>query len=477
MSFAFIPLYIKYLGIEAYGLIGIFAVLQAWLSLVDAALTPMLNREMAFFKAGTHSVESIRNLLRSIEYIGLIFGILVAASIYLSASWLSINWLKNEDLPVETVANAIAIMGLVAATRLLEGIYKSSIIGLQDLVTYNITSSILVTIRATGAIGVMMWISASIESFFIWQFIMSAVSIIIYGIIAYKEIPKYSERSKFSVGAVKKVLNFSGGLIGITFLALLLTQIDKVLLLRLLTLGEYGYYVLAGTLASSLYMLITPITQALYPRMCELHAQSNEDEIIKKYHLGSQLVSIFMGSFTIVMVTYSYEILTIWTGNSEIANHASTLLKIMAAGNLLNGIMWVPYQTQLAYGWTSLSLKINLIMILIIIPGVIYITPIYGAVGAASIWLVLNSLYVLIGVNFMYKKILINERWRWYIDDILKPIGFSSLLAYLLKIVMPNNLNSIYQLFWIFITLVGIITVGTISSSNVRIMLLKKIEL
>lgn len=29
MGLAFIPLYIKYLGIEAYGLIGLFALLQA----------------------------------------------------------------------------------------------------------------------------------------------------------------------------------------------------------------------------------------------------------------------------------------------------------------------------------------------------------------------------------------------------------------------------------------------------------------
>ena len=30
MELAFIPIYIKYLGIEAYGVIGIFALLQSW---------------------------------------------------------------------------------------------------------------------------------------------------------------------------------------------------------------------------------------------------------------------------------------------------------------------------------------------------------------------------------------------------------------------------------------------------------------
>ena len=71
MGFVFAPLYIKYLGVEAYGLIGVFTLLQAWLSLLDMGMTPALGREMARFMAGAHSRESIRDLLRSIEIIAL----------------------------------------------------------------------------------------------------------------------------------------------------------------------------------------------------------------------------------------------------------------------------------------------------------------------------------------------------------------------------------------------------------------------
>ena len=52
MGLAFIPLYIKYLGIETYGLIGIFAILQAWLGLLDMGMRPALGREMARFTGG-----------------------------------------------------------------------------------------------------------------------------------------------------------------------------------------------------------------------------------------------------------------------------------------------------------------------------------------------------------------------------------------------------------------------------------------
>ena len=89
MGLAFLPLYIKYLGIEAYGLIGLFAVLTAWLSLLDIGMTPTLSREMARFTGGGHTAESIRDLLRSIEIIALGIALVIAGSIAFGANWIA----------------------------------------------------------------------------------------------------------------------------------------------------------------------------------------------------------------------------------------------------------------------------------------------------------------------------------------------------------------------------------------------------
>ena len=47
ISLAFIPIYINFSGIESYGLIGIFIMIQAFLSLLDLGLSATVNREMA----------------------------------------------------------------------------------------------------------------------------------------------------------------------------------------------------------------------------------------------------------------------------------------------------------------------------------------------------------------------------------------------------------------------------------------------
>ena len=137
MNFAFIPLYIKYLGIESYGLIGIFAILQSWLALLDMGLRPVMGREMARFVGGAHDSQTIRNLLRSVELIVFPLAIAVALGVWMASGWLATNWLVAKNLPPEQVAQAFSVMGVVTSLQFVESLYNSCIAGLQRQVLQN----------------------------------------------------------------------------------------------------------------------------------------------------------------------------------------------------------------------------------------------------------------------------------------------------------------------------------------------------
>jgi O-antigen/teichoic acid export membrane protein len=422
MGLAFIPLYIKYLGIEAYGLIGLFALLQAWLSLLDMGMTPTLGREMARFTGGTHSAQSIRDLLRSIEVIAFVIAVLIASGIALGANWIANSWVQAESLSADVVAQSFVVMGVVTAIRFMESVYRSSIVGLQRQVLFNVINSTMATLRGLGAVGVLVLVSPSIEAFFIWQGLVSIVTLIVLGVTTYTSLPFAQYPGRFSIGALRGVWRFAGGMLGNTFLSLLLMQVDKVLLSKLLSLKEYGYYTLAAIVAGALYTVINPITQAFYPRLCELHARDDQIGLIETFHKGVQLISVFGGSIAIVVIVFAETLLRMWTQDPELAERAATLLSMLMLGNLLNGLMWIPYQTQLAHGWTSLAVSINIIAVALIVPAIIWVTPRYGAEGAALVWVALNATYILIGINFMFKRILVSEKWRWYGNDVFIPL-------------------------------------------------------
>ena len=129
-------------------------------------------------------------------------------------------------------------------------------------------------------------------------------------------------------------------------------------------------------------------------------------------------------------------VLFAWSGSVELARAAGPILAALAIGNFLNGLVYVPYQLQLAHGWTSLTLKINVFAVALLVPMILWIVPRYGALGAAWVWIGLNAGYIVLNVGLMHRRLLAAEKWRWYGRDVLLPsLGAATamLLAYEFK--------------------------------------------
>ena len=442
MNIAFIPLYIKYLGIEAYGVIGFYVMLQGWLQLLDMGMTPTLSREMARATGGSHTPDSMLDVLRSIEVLAVMIAFAMVLSVALSSGWLAHDWLRAEHLSFAELQQALVIMGIVSALRFIENLYRSSLVGLQCQVILNVIATSTATLRALGAVGMLHWISPTLNTFFIWQGIVSVVSLIWLGLVTYRALPKGTRPGRFSPAVLMEIKEFAGGMLGLTLLSLILTNVDKIVLSRLLSLGDYGYYSLAISVATSINILGSPIRQAWYPRLCELVVSNNKKILCRTFHQGSQLVAVVMGSAAAVMIAYAPILLAWWTHDAELAEKTAHLVQVLVFGNLLNGLMWMPAVLQLSFGWTRLTIYTNIVSIIIIIPAIFLITPVYGALGAAWVWVILNAGYILFGVHFMFRKILGGEKSRWYIDDVIRPLQAPAMMVVMIglfeKYIQPD---------------------------------------
>lgn len=468
MSIAFIPLYIRYLGIESYGLIGLFGMLLTWLGLLDLGMTPTLSREMARFTGGAHTADSIRTLLRTIEIISLSIASLVCLGVWLFSSWIANNWLKADKIDSNTVADAFSIMGIVTSLRFVENIYRSAILGLQKHVIYNFVNIVISTLRGLGAVGVLIWISNSIRAYFIWQGVISVLTLIAFALMTYQFLPKTKTKVSFSFHSLKGVGKFAGGILGISLLSLMLTQVDKVLLSKLLSLSEYGYYSLAAVSAGSLFLIIGPISQSWSPKLAELYALNDKTKLIEKYHQGSQLVTVIMGSAAMIFIFFGETILFLWTNDADLAKKSSIVFRLLSIGNFLNGQTTMPYLMQMSAGRTSLLTKINIFAVLFFVPSLICITPKYGAIGAASVWIMLNAGYILFGMLFLYRNKMRTEKWKWFINDILIPLVTGGITSVVCILIKPDNLTRPLLFSYIFICGILVFIATSFSSFYMR---------
>ncbi len=71
-----------------------------FLDMLDMGMKPALGREMARYTGAAHNAQSIRDLLRSIEIIGLAIVGLIVLGIWSVSGWLATDWLTVKSRPL-----------------------------------------------------------------------------------------------------------------------------------------------------------------------------------------------------------------------------------------------------------------------------------------------------------------------------------------------------------------------------------------
>lgn len=448
MGIAFIPLYIKFMGIESYGLVGFFTTFQAVFALLDLGLTTTLNREIARYSALAEKSQDMRDLVRTLEtvYWGLAFSI--GAIVLMLSAFIARGWVKPDTLSVEVVQKSVMLMGLVMAFQWPLGFYSGGLLGLQRQVLFNILNAIWYTLRFAGGVFVLWLVSPTILAFFAWQVVVSAVSTGLMAMALWRSLPVSHERARFRISICRSVWRFAAGMSGISVTVLVLTQLDKIILSKMLSLELFGYYTLAWTVANGLTTLTGTVFTVLFPVFSQRVAVGDMEGLKHLYHRSCQLMSVLILPVAILVALFAREILAIWIQNLVTVTNTHLLVSLLIIGTALNGLMNLPYALQLAHGWTSLAFYTNVISVILLIPLLVVAISYYGALGAAAVWIALNSGYVLISLQIMHRRLLKGEQWQWYFQDVgfpmvatLSVIGIGRLLIHNqmpLQIILPS---------------------------------------
>lgn len=451
VSIAFIPLYIHFMGMESYGLVGFYVTLQALFAVLDMGLTATVSRELARLSVSTDNGQEMRDLVRTLEvaYWGIALAIMLV--VILMAPWIASNWLNVEQLSIETVHQAIVLMGLMIALRMPYGFYGGGLLGLQHQVLLNVIKVAVETLRSGGVVLVLWWVSSEITAFFLWQLLISACGILVLALSLWRRLPKATDHPRCQFSIFSRLWRFAAGMGVIAVLSSILVQMDKAILSKMVTLETFAYYSLASTVAVGLYMIIGPLFSALYPRFTQLLANQNLIELRDLYHKGCQMMTVLVMPVALAVSFFSDELLQLWVRDEAVVRNTAPILSLLILGTALNGMMNLPFALQMAHGWTRLAIGMNVVAILLLLPALFLAVKSYGVLGAASIWLLLNVGYIVFGLILMHRKIFRGELISWVANDFGLPsvavVGVMAGFVFL----MPQEATELVRLAWILL--------------------------
>lgn len=433
ISIAILPIYMKYMGAEAYGLVGFFAMLQGLFNLLDFGLTPTISRQTAQYNAGVETALGFRQLFRSLCLIFSCIAFIGSGLLFYFDYYIAEHWLKLENLIMSDVLFCLQIMAVCVALRWMTGLYRGVISGFEQIVWLSVVNIIIATLRFPSVLLYMYYFGFTVKSFFTFQF---GVALLEFMILAFKAkllLPKLKIQEKigWSLQPVKPILGFALTIAFTSSVWVLLTQLDKLILSGILPLSEYGYFTLAVLVAGGILQIGAPISSAIMPRMARLHGEQKQEELKQVYLGATQFVAGIVVTGGIVLAILSKQVLYVWTGDILLAEKAAPILQLYALGNSILTLGAFPYYLQYAKGNLKLHFIGNLVTAIVLIPAIIWAAKNYGAIGAGWAWVLIQATYLVFWVSYVHKVIEPNINLLWF-KAFLPCIGSASIVAYIL---------------------------------------------
>lgn len=422
IAFIFIPVYIRYLGIGAYGVIGFFVSLQAFLVFLDLGIGMAINREMSRHYHDPSHADYLRKLSHSLQVIYWGMGAVIGLGLYLASPFFARNWFAGDEIPHNTLFAAFAVLSLTIAVRWPYSLYSSGIRGMQHQVVLNVHDFVWGLAKNVGSWLVLKYYSPTLDAFLWYQCIITFLQTAGTFVILWYYMPPAVGRRKFVFDkqTLKNISRYAAGMGVASLLASILMQLDKILVSKMVKPSEFGYYMVSTNIATLVYNASLPMYMSIFPHFAKLAHQQETEKIKKDFHFYSKLLSTLLLPFSAVIFFASEEVLWLWTKDQSLAYATAPILQIMIVGTTLNALITPVHTLLLAYNRVRFMLYSHLTACLLMVPLTMLLVNLYGVRGGALSVAILYVGYFTLQAIMIFRNLgFQNVLLKWYVNDIL----------------------------------------------------------
>lgn len=415
LTLAITPLQVNLLGMEAYGVIGFIAVLQIAIGVLDLGLSSTITRELA----GDHSSDRWRSqpLLRTAItfYWGL--AIIIGITLFTSAGSIASAWFHPKSVDIAELKQAIQVVAIFLALRWPVALYSGVLTGVQRMDILNVVKVSVFSLRLLGGILVLLaW--RDLGAFLAWTAFSALVEVLIYAVVSRQIVPAMNWLPGFSLPALRAVWGFSLSMSALAVLAMGITQIDRLLISKMLPLADLGYYSLAYHAATAISLILSAISTAMMPSFAAAHGADAWVTLLRRYDNANRLTLFVTGFALFPLLFFGEPLLAVWV-NPDAAAGAWRALALLAGGFWMSAAVSNAFTVAVACRQVGLILKISALSAAFYAPVLYWMIGGWGIDGAGGAWLLLNVIYVLVIVPTVHRAILNIPTMPWFFGTLL----------------------------------------------------------
>jgi O-antigen/teichoic acid export membrane protein len=388
LALVLVPFYLRHLGLEGYGLIGVASLIVSLLSVLSRGLGSALQREIGRRHA-PHDALTLRRLVHSIEVWYWALGGFLAIVLGVVSVTLGPRWVKTGALPPQTVSACLLLLAIRVSVAFPHSVYQSVFIGTERQVLGNMLNAALALTSATcGVLAVLLF--DSVVAFYASETITAAAYVVILRSFAFRVLPVAP--APFDPAEIRGLLRISVALMWTSGVGLLLSSLDRLVVSTVLPVAALGIYTVAVMGGRFVMLFFNPFLQAAYPRMCQLARSGSPDDQASELVRNTAVISVAAAGIGVPLSGFAPEVLTLWVRDATVVRSGALVTSIYVIGSLLIAFASVCYQWQTAIGRTDIAVKFNAAAV-VWFPVVLWVLVArQGLVGAAIAWVIYGGL-------------------------------------------------------------------------------------
>ena len=347
-----LPLYMKYLGAEKYGLWATISVVLTFCQLgqfgIDTAITKYVAAEY-----GQKNLRAITEYISTSLYILMIPSLMILGILGLFNSHIA-GFLMADDVPIGNVGPLIFFVGLLSVLGLFVNVMRGVVAGIGRMDIANYVSAVGRLSQVALAVILLLWGYGIWSLYFgfllsyalplaVWVFMLKHT----YSLCLFK--PLAFRRKKLA-----ELLKYGGGLTTASVTNMLVLPFNKLVIARYVGLSEVAYYQLANRVVTSLRGVFVQGLQALLPRISEIKSKADGTlesarKIASIHRKGVRFVLLCACPLFALIFVFAHPLLKTWLA-SEFDEQIAVAARILLVGWLANILASPDYYTFLGIG-------------------------------------------------------------------------------------------------------------------------------
>lgn len=379
-----LPITIRHYGIESYGVISLALSVFGASIILDLGLGRATTKFVAEKSALLDVQGAVNVIWASIALqagIGVLFGVVCMGIYPQIIGKLPITVLSEAELNVVVPAMAVAFPFILVNASLrgaLEGVQRFDLVNTVKLVQ---NASIYLVPVTCGLLHL------GLVSVIVGLCISRIVATVLYLLCCMSVFRGFWHFSVASSLREKRLWHFSGWLALSNIIVALLVQGDRPLLAFFGGAAVVGVYAVPMEIVNGLSVITGCISAVLLPVFSNLDSSKRHSpEIVSIFFRSLRAVLFLLLPIATILLIDSYFVLYAWQGY-EVALHCSAPLKVAIVAMVVNAMAWIPTALAIGVGRADIIVKIQIAQIPIMLLLAWYLVPLYGATGAAMVYL------------------------------------------------------------------------------------------